>query len=161
MENALDAGATTIDVQVSEGGRALVRVADDGHGMTRDDAFLAVERHATSKIRAAADGTAWGVNSNDEIFRWVDNARWEQVPGALKQISVGSSRLIWGVNSNDDVYALSAYLLFKNEIIKEDAVIDAASLPKIQMPNRNGFIPQKLEEIHDPKKRGCRLGHCP
>lgn len=55
VENALDAHATTIDVTVGEGGRALVRVADDGHGMERADATLAVERHATSKIRAAAD----------------------------------------------------------------------------------------------------------
>jgi DNA mismatch repair protein MutL len=55
VENALDAGATAIDVTVADGGRALVRVADDGHGMSRDDATLAVERHATSKIRSAAD----------------------------------------------------------------------------------------------------------
>ena len=55
VENALDAGATTIEVTVTEGGRTLVRVADDGHGMERDDAEIAVERHATSKIRSAAD----------------------------------------------------------------------------------------------------------
>jgi DNA mismatch repair protein MutL len=55
VENALDAGATSIEVILREGGRALVRVADDGHGMDRDDAMLAVERHATSKIRQAAD----------------------------------------------------------------------------------------------------------
>ena len=55
VENALDAGATAIDVAVGEGGRASIRVSDDGTGMTRDDAVLAVERHATSKIRRAAD----------------------------------------------------------------------------------------------------------
>jgi S-disulfanyl-L-cysteine oxidoreductase SoxD len=61
----------------------------------------------------------------------------------------------------DEVYSLVAFVLYRNDIIKEEDVIDAKALPKIQMPNRNGFIPQKLEEIHDPKKRGCRLGHCP
>jgi mono/diheme cytochrome c family protein len=61
----------------------------------------------------------------------------------------------------DEVYSLVAFVLYRNEIIKEDDLIDARTLPKIQMPNRNGFIPQKLEEIHDPNKRGCRLGHCP
>jgi S-disulfanyl-L-cysteine oxidoreductase SoxD len=66
-----------------------------------------------------------------------------------------------GSLSADEVYSLAAFVLYRNDIIKEDDVIDAKSLPKIQMPNRNGFIPQKLEEIHDPKKRGCRLGHCP
>ncbi|HET6679862.1 MAG TPA: DNA mismatch repair endonuclease MutL [Gemmatimonadaceae bacterium] len=55
VENALDAGATTIDIHVEEGGRSLIRVADDGSGMTREDAVLAIERHATSKIREAAD----------------------------------------------------------------------------------------------------------
>jgi DNA mismatch repair protein MutL len=55
VENALDAGATTIDIAVEDGGRQLVRVSDDGSGMSRDDAVLALERHATSKIRSASD----------------------------------------------------------------------------------------------------------
>src|SRR3954469_4776136 len=55
VENALDAGATSVDVAVEEGGRQLIRVSDDGTGMERDDAVLALERHATSKIRAASD----------------------------------------------------------------------------------------------------------
>ena len=55
VENALDAGATAIDVAVEEGGRQLIRVSDDGTGMERGDAVLALSRHATSKIRLAAD----------------------------------------------------------------------------------------------------------
>src|SRR5688572_29152166 len=55
IENALDAGATTIDVLAEDGGRQRIRVSDDGIGMSRDDAILALERHATSKIRSAAD----------------------------------------------------------------------------------------------------------
>ena len=55
VENALDAGATTIDVLAEDGGRQRIRVSDDGMGMTRDDALLALERHATSKIRTAQD----------------------------------------------------------------------------------------------------------
>jgi DNA mismatch repair protein MutL len=55
LENALDAGATRIRVEVEAGGRRLIRVADDGHGMNRDDALLAFERHATSKLRTADD----------------------------------------------------------------------------------------------------------
>ncbi len=53
VENALDAGATTVSVTVEDGGRALIRIADDGSGMDRDDAVLALARHATSKISSA------------------------------------------------------------------------------------------------------------
>lgn len=55
VENAIDAGATAIDIDVREGGRALIRVSDDGHGMDRANAELAIARHATSKIRDAED----------------------------------------------------------------------------------------------------------
>src|ERR1035438_4838865 len=55
LENALDAGANRIRIEVEAAGRKLIRVADDGHGMNRDDALLAFERHATSKLRTADD----------------------------------------------------------------------------------------------------------
>ncbi|MGA9209621.1 MAG: DNA mismatch repair endonuclease MutL [Terriglobales bacterium] len=55
LENALDAGARRIRVQVEAGGKKLIQITDDGCGMVRDDALLAFERHATSKIRDAED----------------------------------------------------------------------------------------------------------
>ncbi len=55
VENALDAGATRIDVSLRNGGKTEIRVADDGCGMDREDALLALDRHATSKIRQAED----------------------------------------------------------------------------------------------------------
>jgi DNA mismatch repair protein MutL len=55
LENALDAGATRIRVEVEAGGRKLIRIVDNGHGMGRDDALLAFERHATSKLRSSDD----------------------------------------------------------------------------------------------------------
>ena len=55
LENALDAGATRIRIEVEAGGRKLIRITDNGHGMMRDDALLAFERHATSKIRSSDD----------------------------------------------------------------------------------------------------------
>ena len=55
LENALDAGSTRIKIQVEAGGRKLIQITDNGCGMVRDDALLAFERHATSKIHSAED----------------------------------------------------------------------------------------------------------
>ena len=58
VENALDAGTTRILIEIEKGGRSLIRVSDNGTGMSRDDALLALERFATSKI-----------HSDDDLFR--------------------------------------------------------------------------------------------
>ncbi|HTE20574.1 MAG TPA: DNA mismatch repair endonuclease MutL, partial [Armatimonadota bacterium] len=55
VENAVDAGATRITVEVEEGGKTLIRVVDNGCGMTAQEAVLALQRHATSKITRAED----------------------------------------------------------------------------------------------------------
>ncbi|MEO8648342.1 MAG: DNA mismatch repair endonuclease MutL, partial [Acidobacteriota bacterium] len=60
IENSIDAGASRIEVAIELGGRRLMRVTDDGEGMVRDDAILAFERHATSKIRTVDDLAAIG-----------------------------------------------------------------------------------------------------
>ena len=55
VENSLDAGASRIQVEIENGGKRLIRVTDNGSGMPREDAFLCLERHATSKVRAEQD----------------------------------------------------------------------------------------------------------
>src|SRR2546427_9019362 len=55
LENAIDAGANSIRIEVEQGGKRMIRVIDDGPGMTHDDALLAFERHATSKLHSAED----------------------------------------------------------------------------------------------------------
>ena len=61
----------------------------------------------------------------------------------------------------NEVYALTAYVLYRNNIVQENDVMNAQSLPKVQMPNRNGFIPQRVEDLSDIQERGCKAGHCP
>ena len=81
IENAIDAGATTIDVQFTDGGRSLIRVIDDGCGMTASELALAVERHATSKL------------SDDDLVRITTlGFRGEALPsiGAVARLSIAS-----------------------------------------------------------------------
>src|ERR1700751_2583429 len=55
LENSLDAGSTRIRINVEAGGKKLIEIVDNGCGMVRDDAMLALERHATSKLKTAED----------------------------------------------------------------------------------------------------------
>src|SRR6201987_2147965 len=80
VENALDAGASRIDVLTDGGGRRLIRVSDDGEGMTPDDLALAVERHATSKL------------ADDDLLAIATlGFRGEALPsiGAVARLSIG------------------------------------------------------------------------
>jgi DNA mismatch repair protein MutL len=100
LENALDAGARAITVEVRDGGSSLIRVSDDGSGMDRDDAQLCVLRHATSKIRAASDleriatlgfrGEALPSIASVSRFRLVTRRR-ESVEGTEVSIEGGSA----------------------------------------------------------------------
>ena len=77
------------------------------------------------------------------IWDFINRAMPFDKPGSLKA---------------DEVYAVTAFLLYRNNIIQETDVIDAKTLPQVKMPNRDGFIPQRFEDI--PKVR-CRQGTCP
>jgi len=79
---------------------------------------------------------------------------WDYINRAMPRFQEGSL-------TADQVYALTAFLLFRNEVIGEAEVMNAQSLPKVQMPNRNGFLPPRVEDIPDTNKRGCRFGTCP
>ncbi len=78
---------------------------------------------------------------------------WDYTRRAMPRFNEGSL-------SNDEIYALSAYILYKNGIIGQNDVMNAETLPKVEMPNRNGFIPPALEDIPDIDARGCRNGRC-
>ena len=66
-----------------------------------------------------------------------------------------------GTLTPNEVYALTAFILFKSNIIKEGDVLDQKTLPNVIMPNRNGFVPARFEDIPDEHRRGCTQGICP
>ena len=104
--------------------------------------------------------TTFDFANNPKIPRTIGNY-WPYATTLYDYIRRAMPRFQEGTLKTDEVYSLTAFILYRNDIIKEDDVIDAKTLPKIKMPNRDGFIPQNLDEIHDYKKRGCKLGHCP
>ena len=63
--------------------------------------------------------------------------------------------------SANEVYALTAFVLFRNRIVRENDVLDAKTLPKVEMPNRKNFIPVNIDEIWEHDKRACHTGTCP
>ena len=79
---------------------------------------------------------------------------WDYIRRAMPRFAEGTL-------THDQIYALSAYILYRNDIIGQDEVMNAETLPKVVMPNRDGFIPSNLDEIADIEARGCRIGHCP
>lgn len=79
---------------------------------------------------------------------------WDYIRRAMPRFNEGSL-------SHDQIYALTAYILYKNDIIGQDKVMNAETLPEVEMPNRYGFIPSNLDDISDIEARGCRNGHCP
>jgi DNA mismatch repair protein MutL len=102
VENALDAQATRITVEIQAGGRSLIRVTDDGVGMSRDDALLSLERHATSKIARAEDLAAIttlgfrgeALPSIASVSRLVLTTREREGGPAATQIVVHGGRIV-------------------------------------------------------------------
>lgn len=119
------------------------------HGLEGEGSLLAPrlvggKGTLTSTQPVLTIGSYWAFSTT--IFDFINKAMPRGKEGSLKP---------------DETYALTAFLLYKNDVIKETDVMDSRTLPAVRMPNRDGFIPPQLEEIHDIKKRGCRLGHCP
>ncbi|PAU82909.1 DNA mismatch repair protein MutL [Halorubrum salipaludis] len=102
IDNALDAGASRVEIAVDGDGTDRIRVADDGHGMDREDARLAVERHATSKL--APDGDPVGVASlgfrGEALAAIAEAARLELVTGDGD--AVGTRVVVDGTGSDPD-----------------------------------------------------------
>ena len=152
--------AWNIDIDVE--GKGL----PPGSGTAQDGAKLFAQKCAVCHGPTAEGGLAkrllggkGSLTSNKPIktigsFWPYATTLWDFINRAMPASQPGSLR-------PDEVYALTAFLLFRNEVIQEGDVMDAKTLPKIQMPNRNGFVPARLEDIPDLRKRVCRVGTCP
>src|SRR5882672_3394582 len=102
VENAIDAGAQRLTVDFEAGGRRLLKVADDGEGMTRDDCLLAFERHATSKISKAEDLAAIGtLGFRGEALASIGSVARVELVSKTEDTTAGTRVLIEGGRLRD------------------------------------------------------------
>ena len=141
IDNSIDAGADRITIQIEGGGKKLIKVVDNGEGMSRDDLLLCVERHATSKVREASDllqvkslgfrGEA--IPSMASISRMnITSVPKEHLTGNRLRISGGKLLSIEEAGAPSGTITLIQDLFF--------------NVPG----RRNFFVPSKLKKIRSP-----------
>jgi cytochrome c len=147
------------DISVSPAGKEL----PPGKGTAREGAPIFTARCAMCHGQAIGEAGPLGPalvakkggNPRGTIAVWpYATTIWDFINRAMPRFNEGTLK-------PDQVYALTALLLFRSGIIKEDDVMDAKSVTELQMPYRNAYVPSDLGEISNLKKRACHLGHCP
>jgi cytochrome c len=147
------------DISVSPAGKEL----PPGKGTAKEGAPIYAAKcavcHGRTMEEAGPLGPALvakkGGNLRGTIAAWpYATTIWDFINRAMPRFNEGTLK-------PDQVYSLTAFLLFRSGIIKEDEIMDAKSVTELQMPYRNAYVPSDLAEIGNIKKRGCYLGHCP
>lgn len=154
------------DISIGPDGRGL----PPGQGTSKEGAAIYAAKCASCHGAAGEGGKIGprlvGGTADLESLTTIKPARtiggyWPYATTIWDYIRRAMPRGKGGTLRPDEVYALTAFILAKSGIIQEAEVMDAKTLPKVQMPNRNGFIPAKFSDIPDEKKRGCTEGVCP
>jgi mono/diheme cytochrome c family protein len=154
------------DISIGPDGRGL----PPGQGNSKEGAAIFTTKCASCH-GAAGEGGKIGprlisTKADLESLATIKPARtigayWPYATTIWDYIRRGMPRGQGGTLKPDEVYSLTAFILAKSGIIQETDVMNAQTLVKVQMPNRNGFIPAKFSDIPDEKKRGCTEGVCP
>ncbi len=146
-----------LGIIVSPGGKNL----PPGQGTAKEGAELYAKQcaacHGKTGEGGVADKLVMGSPSNPHRGMYTDQDRhpvgfWAYATTVWDYINRAMPANRGGTLKPDEVYALTAYLLYMNGIIKESDVMDAERLPKVQMPNRDNFVPGKPEWPPNPKK---------
>ncbi len=154
------------DISVGPDGRGL----PVGHGTAEEGATILAAKcascHGPDGMGGKVGPRLIGTKADMESLTTLKPSRiagsyWPYATTIWDYINRGMPRNNGGTLKPDEVYALTAFILARSGVIQEGDVMDAKSLPKVQMPNRNGFVPQKFADIPDEKKRGCKQGVCP
>jgi cytochrome c len=148
----------TRDVTVLPSGRGL----PPGKGTAKVGAPIYITRCAMCHGATGKEGGPLAPKLiGDTSYERGPMTSWPFATSVWNYINRAMPRYQEGTLKPDEVYAVTAFLLFRGGIIKEDDVMDARTLPEIQMPNRNGWVPARLEDIPDLNKRAGHNGQYP
>ena|SRR5579863_2056099 len=154
------------DISIGPDGKGL----PEGQGAAKDGAAIFAEKcavcHGPNGEGAKIGPRVVGGIADTETLTTLKPVRsvggyWPYATSVWDFIRRAMPRDQSGSLTPNEVYALTAFILFKSNIIPESEVLDQKTLPKVQMPNRNGFVPAKFADIPDERKRGCTQGLCP
>ena len=154
------------DISVGPDGKGL----PPGQGTAKDGAVVFAAKCATCHGPDGGGGKIGprivGTKADTESLTTLHPVRtvggyWPFATTVWDYINRGMPRNNSGTLTPNEVYSVTAFILWKSGIIQESDVLNEKTLPKVQMPNRNGFIPAKFSDIPDEKKRGCTQGVCP
>jgi S-disulfanyl-L-cysteine oxidoreductase SoxD len=154
------------DISVGPDGKGL----PEGHGNAKEGAAIFLEKCAVCHGPEGQGGKIGprvvGGIADTETLTTLHPVRspggyWPYATSIWDFIRRAMPRGQSGTLTPNEVYAVTAFILFKSNIIQEGDVLDQKTLPKVQMPNRNGFVPANFADIPDEHKRGCKQGICP
>ena len=154
------------DISIGPDGKGL----PEGHGTSKEGAAVFAEKcavcHGTEGQGGKIGPRVVGGIADTETLTTLKPVRsvggyWPYATSVWDFIRRAMPRGQSGTLTPNEVYAVTAFILYKSNIIQEGDVLDQKTLPKVQMPNRNGFVPARYEDIPDEHKRGCKQGICP
>jgi S-disulfanyl-L-cysteine oxidoreductase SoxD len=154
------------DISVGPDGKGL----PEGHGTSKEGGPIFAEKCAVCHGSEGQGGKIGprvvGGIADTETLTTLKPVRtvggyWPYATSVFDFIRRAMPRGQSGTLAPNEVYALTAFILAKSKIIQDGDVLDQTTLPKVQMPNRNGFVPAKFADIPDEHKRGCKQGICP
>jgi hypothetical protein len=151
------------DIAIGPGGKEL----PPGRGTVPQGAFLYFAKRCTVCHGSVLEGTQYGPRlagghgtlATSEPVRTVGSywpfatTLWDYINRAMPRSPYQEGSL-----TPDEVYALTAFILYKNDIVAIDDSVEATTLPKIRMPNRDGFVPSRPD--WNWYERSCRFGKC-
>ncbi len=154
------------DISVGPDGKGLPA----GHGTAKEGAAIFADKCAVCHGPEGQGGKIGprviGGIADTETLTTLKPVRsvggyWPYATSVWDYIRRAMPRSQSGTLTPNEVYSLTAFILSKSKIIPDDQVLNEKTLPKVQMPNRNGFVPARYEDIPDERKRGCKQGICP